>query len=741
MSWAAPGVARTLWLALSVVGAWGSGPAVARSDRGAAPPADTLAPVVVTGERDRPALAEDAGIASRLGLSVRETPASIEVLPQSVLQERGVRSVSEAAQAATGVTAGDFPAEPANFSMRGFANSQLNTLYNGIKVGPPNMTSRIMDVGNLARIEFLKGPASLSSGEGAAGGAINFVTRGPHRGPVRHEFHQSAGSFGTLRTGLGSGGTSAIDSLDYRFDLNRSATRGFIDDTAQENWHLSGGLDWYPRPGVKLFGALEYKRDSGSPYWGTPLVPIASPGIQPVAGVISGTYASGFNGTDLGQVTIDRRTLRTNYNVLDHRNRAEEHWLRAGFEWQIDTALTLRTQLHRYAAEREWRNNEITAFNAQTTLVDRERFYVAHDQTVLGGRSELRWDGALAGRPHRMVGAVDWSELDFRRPGAANFPGDSVALVDPQRGSYGLLTTRLQATTIRNLALTAENRLELMPGLALVGGLRSESIALDRQSAGVDGVQRPGFPFSKTWRPTTGRAGMTWALAGGLIAYGQYATGADVAANNIFLLGAAQPLELTRVRSHELGLKHALPGQRAEWTLALYDIVRDNVYAAQGGRALAMAGQQLSRGAELSASFRPSAAWRFWGNIAYNDSRYANYNFAGGSFSGNAPPNAPRIVANAGAARRWIGRWPMELGASVRHVGERFHSDANTVRLSAYTVIDAALTLDVGRQTRLSLRGRNLADRVYAIWADPFYPDQILLGAPRSVELGLAMRF
>jgi iron complex outermembrane receptor protein len=36
---------------------------------------------------------------------------------------------------------------------------------------------------------------------------------------------------------------------------------------------------------------------------------------------------------------------------------------------------------------------------------------------------------------------------------------------------------------------------------------------------------------------------------------------------------------------------------------------------------------------------------------------------------------------------------------------------------------------------------RNLADKKYAIWSDPFYPDQILLGAPRSYEISAALKF
>lgn len=718
-----------------------SGQVLAQPAQAAEPSQTALPRVTIVGEREQPALQQPSGSASRLGLTLRETPASIEVLSQSLLRERGARSVTEAALAATGVTAGDFPAEPANFSMRGFANSQINTLYNGLKIGPPNMTSRVMDVGNLERIEFLKGPASLMSGEGASGGAVNFVTRQPQRGKPQHELNLSTGSFGAVRSGFGSGGTTAVESLDYRIDLNRSAGNGFIKDTRHENWHLSGGLDWYAQPGLKLFGAVEFKEDDSSAYWGTPLVSVAAPGVQGKSGVVSGTYVSGFNGSDLGAVTIDRRTRRTNYNVLDNRNEAEERWLRLGADWQVSTDLTLRTQFYRFSADREWFNNEVTAFNAGTGLVDRERFYVAHDQTTVGNKSELQWDAPIGGLRNRLVVALEWADTQFERPGAANFPGDSVSLVAPQRGTYGLLAKQRQTSDITNVALAVEDRLVLSPGVAIIAGLRHESIELDRSSANAAGVQRPGFPFGKTWRPTTGRLGLTWDLTPDLTLYGQYATAADVAANNLFLLRANQPLDLTRTRTVEVGVKQSFWSQRGEWTLALYDTVRSNVYAAQGGQALALAGKQASHGAELSASWRAAHGWYVWGNVALNRTRYEDYSTTSGSLSGNRPPNAPKLVTNAGVTYRWGGDWPTELSGSVRRVGERFHSDANTVKLAAYTVADAAVAVDLQPRTRLSLRVRNLTDRSYALWSDPFYPDQILLGAPRTVELSLNLQF
>ena len=683
-----------------------------------------------------------ADSASLLGLTVREIPATVEVIDQNTLSTRGLRSVTEAAQAAVGVTAGDNPAEPAAFSMRGFSGSQINTLYNGIKIGPQNMTSRVMDAGNLERVEFLKGPASLMSGEGAAGGAINFVTKRPHSGPIANEAYLSYGSFNTTRMGFGSGGSTAKEGLDYRFDLNRASSNGFIDDTRGENWHLSSALDYRVSGAFKLFGAFEYKQDRANTYWGTPLVSAAAPGINALGGIVSGTSVAGISGNNLGAITIDNRTLTTNYNVNDNHVKADEYWLRGGFEWKLNNSVVLRDQFYYYNAKREWFNSESYSFNPATGLVDRDRFFVSHDQRLTGNKAELQWDAKLAGMDNRIVAALDVSKLDFVRPSDFHIvPGDSVTLVGPVRGTFGTLTLAPQTARIGNTALTAEDRLKVTPAFALIGGLRYEELDVDRTSINKAGAINAGFPFSKSFHSTTGRLGFTWETTPGFTLYGQYATGADISVNNLFLLAATGPLDLTRARTYEAGIKHLLWERKAEWSLAVFDIARSNVFAAQGGQTLNLAGKQLSNGVELAAALRPTWQWNLWSNVAYTRARYADYLFPGGSFSGNTPPNVPRIVANAGASYRVNVPSPIEIGASVRHVGDRFYTDANTVTLLAYTVADAYAFVDIQKKTRLTFRVRNLTDRKYAIWGDPFYPDQILLGAPRSYEISAAIRF
>ncbi|WP_027531240.1 TonB-dependent siderophore receptor [Bradyrhizobium sp. WSM3983] len=683
--------------------------------------------------------------ASRLGLTVRETPATVEVISAETMREQGYRTVSDVAQGAVGVTAGDNPSEPSAFSMRGFTNSQINTLYNGIKIGPQNMTSRIMDTANLEAVEILKGPASLMSGEGAAGGAINFVTKQPHTGPIRNEADFSYDSLNSFRAHYGSGGSTNVEGLDYRFDISRSTLNGFADDTNTKMLDVSGQLNYRISDNLKVWGAIEYREDRSKAYWGAPLVPVAFSGSHATAGIVSGSY---FNRTDLGAVTIDDRTFNTNYNVLDNRNVAQEVWLRGGFELKLAPDLTLKSQAYGYGAERTWFNNEIEAFDSIKNEVYRERFYVAHSQRLVGNITDLVWDANIAGFDNRMVATLSSSYLDFVRPGAAIFPNDYVSLVDPVRGFYGDLATKQQTARIDNEALSFENRLKLTQTFALIGGLRVEHIGLDRNSTDRNGLENANFPFSKSWTPVTGRIGYAWEAVPGLTFFSQYATGADISANNIFLLGPTQPLDLTTARTYETGVKHVLWDNRAEWSFSAYDIVRKNVYAAAGGQTLNIAGRQESKGVELAGSIRPIEPLRLWGNIAYVDARYADYDFAGGSFSGNTPPNVPRIVANAGASWRFFTPWPVEVGITGRHVGDRYNTDANTVTMNAYTVGDVYAFVDIPKtvfnavdQARVTFRVRNFTDKRYAIWGDPFYPDQILLGAPRTYEISAAFKW
>jgi iron complex outermembrane recepter protein len=630
------------------------------------------------------------------------------------------------------------------------------------------MTNRIMDTFNLERVEILKGPASLLSGEGATGGAINYVTKAPHTGPIINESFTGWDSINGFRTGYGSGGSTNVKGLDYRFDISRTNLNSFIDDAYTKLFNVSGQLNYRVNDSFKVWGAAEYKEDRDRFYWGTPIVPANFPGIVPTKGIVSGLWTQNYPGPDfngpigtLKPATIDARTLTTNYNVLDNKSFGKELWLRGGFEYVFDNNVTLRSQTYAYGARRLWHNNEISAFN-DTPGVDpccqdfgrvyRERLTVDHDQRTYGNITDLSWNSRIAGMENRSV--VTWSayRTQFNVAQDTVFGSDNVDLINPVRGFYGPEEDEHIRTRVSNVALSFDDRLKITPTFALIGGIRVEGIELARIRFNPDGSLRDGYPFSKDFTPVTGRIGYTWEALPGVTFYSQYATAADPAVANIFILRPTDPLLLTTSRTLETGVKVLSWDKRAEFTFSLYDIERDNVYQSKSGHRVAVAATQHAKGVEFAAAIRPTDEWKIFGNVALVSSKYENFidQDTGQDFSGKTPPNVPRFVFNAGTSYRFPTRWPVEVGGTVRHVGDRFNNDDNLLIMNAYTLFDAFAFVDVNprdlgwegvKDTRIGFRVRNLTDKKYAVWGDPGYPDQILLGAPRSFEVSAAFKW
>lgn len=707
-------------------------------------------------------------VGSRLGLTPRQTPATVEVIDKQVIEDRGLRTTTDIAKAATGVTGGDSPGAPAIFSMRGFAGDQINTLYNDIWVGPSTMTGRPMDTANLERVEILKGPASLLSGIGATGGAVNYVTKAPHTGPIVNEAFAGFDSFKGYRAGYGSGGSTLVNGLDYRFDISHSNNVGFIDDTYSKLSNVSGQLNYRVTDNFKIWGAVDYKQDKDKFYWGTPLVPANAPGIVPTNGIVSGLWSQYYPGPSdfaghtgpLNPVTIDARTLRTNYNVLDNHSGANELWLRSGFQWDITNNVSLKSQVYGYDAHRHWFNNEINAFNDSVTPslgaqgeIYRERLALDHAQRLYGNVTDLTINSNIGGMDNRFVTTVAASSLQFNVSQDTVFGSDTVQLVNPDRGLYGARSDEKISTHLNKVSLSFEDRLKITSNFALIGGIRVEDIELSRTRFSPEGVLIANYPFSTTFTPVTGRAGYTWEAVPGITFYSQYATAADPTVANIFILRPTAPLLLTMSRTYETGLKLLSADKRMEFVVSAFDIERKNVYVPESGMVFNVAGKIASRGFEVTAAVTPIDGLRLWGNVAFVRSCFVDFNYIDGdgvfqSYSGMTPPNTPSFVANAGGSYRFATAWPVEIGASVRHVGDRFNFQDNLVTMNNYNTVDAYAFVDIPKtvfngvdRTRLTFRVKNLTNKLYAAWGDPGYTDQVILGAPRSYEVAASFKW
>jgi iron complex outermembrane receptor protein len=694
-----------------------------------------------------------ASSASRLGLPVRQTPATVEIVDQQTMQEQGYRTNAETANGAVGVISLDVAGAPAGFQMRGFSFGEVNVLYNGISTGPQSITSRVMDTANLEQVEFLKGPSSLMTGLNAIGGSVNYVSRQPTSGPIQSELDLSIDSLGTVRSHYGSGGNTGVKGLDYRFDMIESKVNGFIDGTDRNLQNLSGQLNYWVTNTLKTFVAVDVKRDSGHAYWGTPLVSTGFAGANAIGGVVSGSATCTFNDPPgyicppIASVTIDRRTLRTNYNVLDNSTGAQELWLRSGFEWALAPTFTVKNQTYYYQAQRHWLDSETYAFNSVTNTIDRDRFFVGHNQKVFGNNTDVVLDSRFFGMDNRFAGQFQAArnQITFLQH-AGGFPEDTVSVVNPDPGSYGVLEPDIRNKFLSTIAVSVEDRLKVTPQIALIGGLRFEHISLESNGLNFDGTMPQ--PFNKTWNPVSYRAAVTYEPIRDLVFYGMTATAFDPAAAGIFSIRPGTSLELTGARIYEAGVKQLFWDKRAEWTLAAYDIVRKNVYVSLTNAVATLAGEIDTKGIELAGAVRPIDNLKIWGNIALTEARYKDFDV----FTGNTPSNVAPVIINAGASYRFQNywRWPVEVGGSVRHVGRRYLFEDDATSMLGYTTADLFAFVnipgrDFGRpelkDVRVAFRVRNLTNAIYAIASDPGYQDQIYLGAPRTYEVSTSFKW
>jgi iron complex outermembrane recepter protein len=691
--------------------------------------------------------------ATRLGLTVHETPASVDIVTQQQMREQGYRTTTEAANGAVGVLSSDVGGAPATFSMRGFSFAEINVLYNGISIGPSNITSRVMDTASLEQIEFLKGPSAIMSGLDAIGGSVNFVSKQPTTGPIKSELDTSVDTLGTYRTHFGSGGSTNVQGLDYRFDISSSKINSFIDGDYENLNNVSGQLNYRVNDAFKVFAAIDYRRDDGHAYWGTPMTTTTFSGPFSTHNVVAGSAVNTFTGDTIFPVTIDSRTTTTNYNVADNSVGAHELWLRGGFEMKVTEDVTIKNQAYEYGAKRHWFDSETYAFNPVTSLVDRDRFFVTHKQQVIGNNADVAWDSSFFGMENRMAGQVQVSRNDIQfgqeqNPDDFPDPNGSVTVVNPIPGLYGLTPQPgFRNSTLENLAGSLEDRLKITPWFALMGGIRLEDIRLSRDGVNFDGSIPAGQPFTKNWQPVSYRAAATFEPVKGLMFYGMYATAYDPAIADIFSVAPGNSIDLTSSRIYESGVKVISADKRMEATFAAYDIERRNVYVALTNAIATEAGEIHTRGVELAGAVRPIEGLKLWGNVAFTEAQFGDFDV----WTGNTVPNVAPVIINTGASYRFDNwRWPVEFGGSLRYVGQRYLAQDNLTAMLAYTTGDLYAFVDIpGRdlywqgleKMRVSFRVRNLTNALYAQYADPGLNDSVLLGPPRTFELSASAKW
>lgn len=269
---------------------------------------------------------------SRLGLSQRDTPASVSSISSADLEERNITRVQDAVKRMPGFTDSASAGNGGTgLTARGFSgHNSVAQMIDGTRlvVGFGTLTFPF-STWPYEWIEALRGPASVLYGNGSIGAAVNYITKQPLQNRREYEAFLTLGSYGTVMSGVGSRGP-INDTLAYSAYVSGEKSSGFREDNAYSRQNYSLALLIQPNSALRITLSADGAHNDDATYFGTPLI----------------------NGQ------LDGRLRRTSFNVQDALVKYDDQWLRAKVEYQATESIKLRNETYFLSSDRHWRNTE-----------------------------------------------------------------------------------------------------------------------------------------------------------------------------------------------------------------------------------------------------------------------------------------------------------------------------------------------------------------------------------------------
>lgn len=249
---------------------------------------------------------------SKFSEPIADTPRSVTVLTQQVLQDKNATSLRDIGRTTAGVTLGSGEGGNAfgdRFFIRGF-DARNDIFVDGIRDPGVSIRENFFT----EEVEILRGPASTYAGRGTTGGAINIVTKQAED----DDFYKAESTLGSDETRrLTIDVNKAITPvLDMRLDgLIQGASVAGRDFTTDNRNGLAGALTFRP------LSNLTIKADYSHTYlWGLPDfgVPYDLPAETPVTnGVVPRNTYYGIINRDFTKTTQNIGTIDLQYHLND----------------------------------------------------------------------------------------------------------------------------------------------------------------------------------------------------------------------------------------------------------------------------------------------------------------------------------------------------------------------------------------------------------------------------------------
>ncbi|MEM6432430.1 MAG: TonB-dependent siderophore receptor [Cyanobacteria bacterium P01_D01_bin.115] len=675
--------------------------------------------VVVTGEDDNDDyFVPDTTTATRTETPILDTPASIQVIPQELIEDQQATDLQDVLRNLSGITpSGSNANSTTEFTIRGFQNAPI--LRDGFRQNPLNRG--IPQLADLEQVEVLRGPASILYGAVEPGGVINLVSKQP----LEDEFYEARlqiGNRSLIRPQVDLSGPLTEDgTVLYRLNLAYESSEPFQDfDQGNEQFLIAPVIAWRPSDRTDITFRLQYSENeaptnNGLVAFGDGVVDVPfdtittspdDPGIEETSFTLGYDFEHRFS---------DNWRLR---NALQFSDFSNDLALRNPFFIDEDTGILGRVPVRQQA--------ETQTYSLQTNVVG---------------------EFATGSIDHTLLFGIDLDRTEDAQPAQAGSFGDPLPLnifdpdydADPDvdfKNLPFLSNFGFSKTTINRLGIYVQDQINLLDNLILVAGLRYDT---------VEQITAPLLDFNETGPETTRnddaitpRLGIVYQPTPEISLYGSYSQSFTP---NTGTTAAGDALDPELGEGFEVGAKAELLDGNLFATLAYFNITRRNIATADPNNLFGSVatGEQRSQGIELDLVGEILPGWNIIANYAYIDAEVTEDNTIP---VGNRLFNVPEHSASLWTTYE-IQQGDLQglgFGLGLRYVGEREGDLANSFQVDDYLLTNAAVFYRRDNW-RFALNVENLFDVDYIETTDNLRRAGIEPGDPFTIIGSISVQF
>jgi TonB-dependent siderophore receptor len=690
-----------------------------------------LEPVLVEGHAEEGLKADLQTGATKMPLSLRETPQSVSVITRESLDVRQVFNLQQALELSAGVTQysgnGPFAGQPSfGFNQTTIRGIDIDSIYDFRDDG--FVSGSFFSVPDLAifdSIEVVKGPNSVLYGRGSVGGLINRVRKKP-LAERRAEVELSGGAYDTYRADVDvTGPLLASKSLRGRVVGVYEDSGSFVDGPETQRTVLAPSLAFDLAAGTRMLVQALHQSEDIVPNTGTPLRP-----VRDANGGITGYAAPNISRHQYnGVVTHEPYTWKVQSALAQLEQQLGDRWLATLrlSSSNIDTPIRVDAYAYGFVEGDDPDTPEIER-RGDTNVIGSQHWI---DRDVWSGELQVTGRFDVAGKDVKLAFGADHSVNQYSRRGiyynVEGFygPGSEFNLYD------GIFARPDESEADpgadfggdpRSSGAYAQAQISATDRLKVLLGARYDEVQLRSVTFGVQDRE--------TVSDVTGRVGLTYELMPQASLYTLYAQSFQPVLFETDI--NSQLLDPETGEIYELGAKTEWFDGRLGLSAAVYRIDRDKIPVSartfvpdpddpDGDPILVeysvSSGLQRSEGFEIEVNGQPLAGWDL--SLAYNNVN-SEFKDPDDPFHGRQPGGTADWQLGFYTAYEVQGG-PLHglgLGLTRFEIAERGISTFVVGTLPGYERYDLHAFYKGLKNVEINLLVRNLTDEVYIEGAD-----------------------